>query len=105
MTPKIQRIAPKFMRNEESESLNSDNSLAHLHIFWGAKEALYKAYGKKKLDFKAHIFVEPFAYLPKGETIGKVKKEDFEANFNIYFEKIENYYLVFAEACEPKTLM
>jgi 4'-phosphopantetheinyl transferase EntD len=104
MTSKIQRIAYKFMRNEESESLNLDNLSEHLHIFWGAKEALYKAYGKKELDFKAHIFVEPFAYLPKGETIGKVKKEGFEEHFNIFFEKIENYYLVFAEESELKTL-
>lgn len=97
MTSKIERIAPKFMRTEENESLDLEKKAEHLHIYWGAKEALYKAYGKKGLDFREHIFVEPFAYLPKGETVGKVEKDNFAANFNIYFEEIEQHYLVFAE--------
>ncbi|NJN77515.1 MAG: 4'-phosphopantetheinyl transferase superfamily protein, partial [Saprospiraceae bacterium] len=42
---KIQRIAYKFMREEENESLDVKKHLEHLHIYWGAKEALYKAYG------------------------------------------------------------
>jgi 4'-phosphopantetheinyl transferase len=101
MTPKIQRIAHKFMRIEENESLDSEKNLEHLHIYWGAKEALYKAYGKKELDFREHIFVEPFAYLPKGETVGKIEKGELEEGFNIYFEAIEEHYLVFAEKYAP----
>lgn len=98
IVPKIKRIAHKFMRTEETESLNEATSLQHLHIYWGAKEALYKAYGKKKLDFRQHILIEPFYYLPKGSTTGKVVKDNYNTNFDIYFEEIENHYLVFAEA-------
>lgn len=105
IAPKIKRIAHKFMRPEEMNSLNEANHLKHLHIYWGAKEALYKAYGKKKLDFRKHILVEPFYYLPtegsgqaKGKTTGKVVKDNYHANFDIYFEEIENHYLVFVEA-------
>lgn len=98
IAPKIKRIAHKFMRTEETESLTEANYVKHLHIYWGAKEALYKAYGKKKLDFRQHILVKPFYYLPKGNTTGKVVKGDYNTNFNIYFEEIESHYLVFAEA-------
>ena len=105
ITPKIKRIAHKFMRAEEAESLNDVNSLQHLHIYWGAKEALYKAYGRRGLDFRRHILVEPFCYLPaknsertKGKTTGKVVKGDYNMTFDIYFEEIENHYLVFVEA-------
>lgn len=98
ITPKIERIAPKFMRKVETESLDERKKLEHLHIYWGAKEALYKAYGKKELDFREHILVEPFTYLPKGEGLGTVKKADFEIDYTIYFEEIEGYFLVFAEA-------
>ncbi len=98
ITPKIERIAPKFMREIEMTSLNELKKLEHLHIYWGAKEALYKAYGKKELDFRKHILVEPFDYLSKGKCFGSVEKADFKANFNIHFEEIENHFLVFAEA-------
>jgi len=98
ITPKIQRIAHKFMREEETQSLDTNKSLEHLHVFWGAKESLYKAYGKKELDFRQHIFVEPFDYLSKGEAKGKVQKANFDMDFKIHFEEIEQHYLVFAEA-------
>lgn len=105
IAPKIKRIAHKFMREEETESLNEASHLQHLHIYWGAKEALYKAYGKRGLDFRRHILVDPFDYLPtevagqaKGKTTGKVIKEDYNTTFDIYFEEIENHFLVFAEA-------
>lgn len=98
IAPKIERIAPKFMRKVEMESLNENKKLEHLHIYWGAKEALYKAYGKKELDFRKHILVEPFDYLSKGKCTGIVSKGEYKADYNIYFEEFENHFLVFAEA-------
>lgn len=98
IVPKIQRIAHKFMREEESERLDEVQSLEHLHIYWGAKEALYKAYGKKELDFRKHISVEPFDYSPKGKTKGNVAKMDFNADFSIHFDQLKGHVLVFAEA-------
>ncbi len=96
-TPKIGRIAAKFMRSEELDCLDVVHYLEHLHIFWGAKEALYKAYGKKELDFKEHIFVESFDYLPKGEGRGMVVKAAYEQRFKIYFDTLESHVLVFVE--------
>lgn len=91
---RIDRIAHKFMREEESASLNKVTRLEHLHIFWGAKEALYKAYGRKELDFKGHIFVDPFPYRENGSTTAKVIKGDFQKSFQVHFDKMENFFLV-----------
>jgi phosphopantetheinyl transferase len=97
LTEKIKRIAPKFMRNDEFLFLDKKNELEHLHVFWGAKEALYKAYGKRELDFKKHIILSPFEYdLSVGKCFGKVEKDDFQANFEIFYEKNENFILVSA---------
>ena len=97
LVPKIERIAHKYMRPEELDSLETASRLEHLHVYWGAKEALYKAYGRRRLDFREHIILEPFAYeLEKGRCRGTVKKEDFQRNFRIFYEKIDNYVLVYA---------
>ena len=94
---KIHRIAHKFMRAEEAASLEETTRLEHLHIYWGAKEALYKAYGRKKLDFKEHIHITPFAFdLENGKCSGYAQKEDYLKYFDIFYEKIEDYYLVYA---------
>ena len=91
---RIDRIAHKFMRPKESECLQEETQLEHLHFFWGAKEALYKAYGRKQLDFKKHLFVDPFSYQEKGTTTAKVIKGDYQKSFDVHFDKIENFFLV-----------
>ena len=54
------------------KSLQPKTRMEHLSVYWGAKEALYKAYGRKKLEFKQHILVEPFKYnLKKGICKGQ----------------------------------
>jgi len=94
---KIERIAHKYMRTVEMESLKETTRLEHLHVYWGAKEALYKAYGRKKLDFRTHILIEPFGYdLEKGRAKGVVQKDDFFQSFDLYYELLEDFVLVYA---------
>lgn len=94
---KIDRISEKYMREEELESLNRDTRIEHLHVYWGAKECLYKAYGRKELEFKKHILIEPFNFdLNMGFGFGSVIKGDYNKKFVIHYEKIEDYILVYA---------
>jgi len=94
---KIERIAHKFMRDNEMESLVDGTRLEHLHVYWGAKEALYKAYGRRELDFKKHIHIEPFAYdLESGFCSGQVLKGDFKARYQIWYERRGDFILVWA---------
>jgi len=81
------------------DSLKSKTRLEHLHVYWGAKEALYKAYGRKKLEFREHILIEPFAYnLKKGKCKGIVIKGDFSATYSLSYQKIGNHMLVYCQA-------
>jgi len=96
ITPSVERIAHKFMREEEMKSLKTKTRQEHLHVYWGAKEALYKAYGRKKLEFKEHILVEPFNYnLKKGKCVGHVIKDEFSATYTLCYQKIDNHMLVY----------
>ncbi|MEL6717908.1 MAG: 4'-phosphopantetheinyl transferase superfamily protein [Bacteroidota bacterium] len=94
---KIERIAHKYMRPSEMESLKESTRLEHLHVYWGAKEALYKAYGRKKLDFRTHILIEPFEYnLSQAKATGTVKKGDFLQSFDLQYELMNDFILVYA---------
>lgn len=98
VVPKITKIAHKFMRPEESNSLQKATELEHLHVYWGAKEALYKAYGRKLLDFKQHIHITPFDYdVTIGQCEGYVIKDDFKAFYQLTYQKVENYILVYGQ--------
>ncbi len=96
ITPRIRRIAHKFLRQEEQESLKEVYFLEQLHVIWGAKEALFKAYGKKEVDFRKHLSVQPFQYQPNGgKTIGQVQKGDYFEKFDIIYEHLNDYILVY----------
>lgn len=92
--PKIERLAQKFMRIEELASLEAETRLPHLHVYWGAKEALYKAYGRKQLDFRQHILVVPFQYQRAGNTHAQIKKEEEVLDFEVCYEQFWDYVLV-----------
>ena len=93
---KITRIQHKFISNTERKRLPDVNLVPYYHIFWGAKESMYKAYGNKELEFKEHMHVYPFKYFAsKLELSGWVKKDTYAEDFEIYAEKLMDNYLVY----------
>ena len=97
ITPKLEQIAWRVLNETKLETLNPERQLEHLHVYWGAKESLYKAYGKGDLDFRKNILLKPFLYSnTEGVFEGVIQKEDYKAEFDIYYKKIENYILVYA---------
>lgn len=98
---KIERIAHKFMRTEELESILPDNRLAHLHVYWCAKEALYKAYGKRQLDFCKNIIIHPFLFEKTGGICaGCIQKDHWKLDFQLHYQQWEDYMVVSAKATE-----
>lgn len=97
--PKIELLAHKYMRKEEWESVLSKTRLEHLHVYWCAKEVLYKAYGRRQLAFIDHLLIEPFEFKKKGGTFkGVIRKDDFLAHYQLWYEIVENdYFLVFGK--------
>jgi phosphopantetheinyl transferase len=93
MVDKTTRLAPKFLNPQEARFVDTHPNARQfdlVHIFWTAKESLYKAYGLKALDFRSHMRVEPFTWNGRsGTTIGWVEKDDYNQAFTLMFEKTE----------------
>ncbi len=100
IVPKIKRIAQKFMSPSELEDI-VNNEIMHMHIVWGAKECLYKSYGRKKLDFKNHIFIDTFKLQgDSGSFTGSVQKDDFEQRYQLHYKRYNDYILVYSTQLE-----
>lgn len=56
--PKIVRLAPKFLCEQEMDFLGKDE-LLHT-IAWSAKESIFKCQGKRGVSLKDNIVLEPF---------------------------------------------
>ena len=59
MQEKITRIAPKFMLSEEIERSQGEHQVLDMYVHWCVREAVYKCYGRRQLDFRRHILLEP----------------------------------------------
>jgi phosphopantetheinyl transferase len=95
---KITRIRHKYVSKLEQNMIEASQAIEYLHVLWGAKESLYKAYGKKELDFIKHLQISPFRYVKEGTSIlkGNVLKNEYNESYNIYSELIKEYFLVYA---------
>lgn len=89
--PKITRIARKFLSEQEkSYCSNPSNEIENLHKIWCAKEAMYKAFGKKRLEFKDHIHLldDP---TDKIKANGTIQKDEIDIRYDVYFFNHPSY--------------
>jgi len=94
---KIFRIEGKFISPTESLAIDQNKNLEACHIFWGSKEAMYKAYGKRELDFKKDMHLFPFRIFQNNiELKGTVRKKDVFQEYHIYAQKINEFYLIYS---------
>ena len=93
---KILKIAPKFTPVVEYKTIaNHDALVSKLTIVWGAKESLYKIYGKKKLLFLHHIYIEDFKFSDQ-KTKGEIRYNGEISSYDIHFLEFDGFTCTYA---------
>ena len=69
--------------------------ISKLTIVWGAKESLYKIYGKKKLRFLEHIYIEDFKF-ENEKTTGEIRFENETQSYHVHFLEFDGFTCVYA---------
>jgi 4'-phosphopantetheinyl transferase len=83
--PRIEKIVHRFISEDELRFIPQERPLPYYFIIWGAKESLYKMYGRKELLFKEHLLVKPFDFNNSGEIEASIRKEDFNKEFRLNY--------------------
>jgi hypothetical protein len=94
---KIIRIADKFVDYEfhflKPEKIQE--YIRKLTVIWGVKESIFKIRNEKGISFKDHIKVTAFE-MNENQGRAWLHSDNAVEDFNIYFEEIENFTLVYA---------
>jgi len=92
---KIKIIQHKFVNFESGFIHKDDDYIQQLTVIWGAKESLYKIYPHGGLTFKNDIDIDSFQISNK-KTTGIIKVKDWNKKYDIGFDQLENFTLVYA---------
>ena len=92
---KIERIAPKFIDKQTLASEFTTQRIEKLHVYWGAKEVLFKIYGKGELNFIENLLVEPFDFKNNGTITCAIRKGTLNQKYLLNYTVFNGYMLVY----------
>ncbi|MBL4642132.1 MAG: 4'-phosphopantetheinyl transferase superfamily protein [Flavobacteriaceae bacterium] len=93
---KILKIAQKFTPLQEYKTIANHSAIvSKLTIVWGAKESFYKIFGKKKLHFLEHIYIEDFEFEDE-KTTGDITYDGVRTSYQVHFLEFEDFICVYA---------
>lgn len=93
--PRLQRIASKFLTSVELDRFKGPDVLSQLYRVWGAKEAMFKAYGLGEIDFKRDLIVDLDALLNNKKAFtARLLNHPDEISFNMHWFELEPDYTV-----------
>lgn len=95
---KVRKVMYKFLNEEERSFLSPQYQSRHLTICWSAKEAIYKWNGKRGVDFKKNIHLQPFPCASEGSLRGVFIKEGHSTSLNLNWLMEKNYCVCWAFA-------
>ena len=89
----LRRVAPRVLSLAELTHAHDD--LHKLAVYWTAKEALYKLYGKKGLTFSTQLRIAPFAMSDK-TVPGTIHVDGSAQTFQISLRRVGDAFLAVA---------
>lgn len=94
---KTLKIARRFMDVLHLENLSDEETIKKATVIWGVKETIFKIKNEKGISFPDHIFEEKFQ-LSDHKTRAQLRYKNKIENFNIFFQEIQDYVLVWGFA-------
>ncbi len=96
MSDKIERIAKRFLSEQELSFISIENRIKHLYVCWGIKETLFKLYGKGNLPFIDGIVIDRFDIKESGRASAHINLENFKASYTIEYTSLGEYMLTWS---------
>lgn len=93
---KVDRVAKKFLTENELAAIGTDNRIEKLILYWSAKESLYKLHGEGGVDFKTQLLIKPFELIQEGSLSAAIATPVRAfANLTIHYRFFEGHVLTY----------
>jgi 4'-phosphopantetheinyl transferase len=98
ISEKVERIAHKFLSNEELAMIEPKDKIQQLYVFWCAKEAVYKCNGRKVISFLDHIHIDEVNWTKSGKLKTSIRKGDMHLDFDVNYMPYGDYMIGYVKA-------
>ena len=93
---RVQRVASRFIREDEKVSVDSGDEIYTLLLHWSAKETMFKLMEDEAVDFIKHLHILPFVPEESGTFHACEYRSGQEQVFLIHYDTHPDYVLTFA---------
>ena len=93
---RVGRLASRFVREDEMQSVRAGNEIYALLLHWSAKETMFKLMNQSDVDFLDHLHILPFIPTELGEMEAVEYRTDLHQPFQISYYTHPDYVLTFA---------
>ena len=93
---RVQRVASRFIREDEKVSIASGDEIYGLLLHWSAKETMFKLMDDQAVDFIDHLHILPFVLQEQGSFEACGYRSGKELHFLIHYDTHPDYVLTFA---------
>ena len=93
---RVCRLASRFVREDEMESVRAGNEIYALLLHWSAKETMFKLMNQSDVDFLDHLHILPFVPSESGEMEAVEYRTEMHLSFQVSYYTHPDYVLTFA---------
>lgn len=90
---KLLKIAPRILAYDELADAGED--ITKHCVYWCAKEALIKVYGKKDLTLAENLIISPFQLESEGNITGRIIVKNTVTTIPLTYQVVESFVIVF----------
>lgn len=94
ISDRVKRVRPRFI--SDSEYIDPENEIIHLLLHWSAKETMYKALSKEKIDLKNNFRISKFIPQQKGCFEASETFTENNHHFRIQYIVTDVYVVTYA---------
>lgn len=82
---RVHKVAHKYMRRDEGVTPYRGDDTWGLLLHWSAKEVMFKCMDAAEVDFREHLYVEPFVVEEQGTFRAHEYRTDRQRDFLIHY--------------------
>ena len=92
---KAWKLREKFLSIEELDLVNGNDKYEVATLCWSAKEALYKFWGHKKVQFNEELILHQFEFADKGVIPSEIIKDGYHFKLNVHYSLHGTYFFCY----------